>query len=339
MRQQRQSNTFINDTNHFYGFDGGRDDAPVIVTENKDVIPMENPYFLAEAQRIGLFQNFDDSFENAKGKLRNRLKNVGNKISNAVKDTIQNPKKAIQNLGKDIKKGADKVKEKAKDIAQDVGRGAKKIGLAVPRQAFLGLVALNLNGLATRFQNKTAEGKKSILDKWEDSWGGDRGSLEGSFNTGSKKKPLFISKKRMARIMGKQASSFDGEFANLEPATATLIVGGASVLVSLVPLIKSAPSKDPGIEGDIERGESNEDNKDGAITPDEQNLINQQVENQKNEIRNNPNLSEEEKAEMLKAFDDIGGESFFSKNKWYIIGGSLLVLGLIGYFAYRNKNN
>ena len=338
--RNRNKNTFYDDTNYFFGFDGRRDDEPVIVTEDREVIPMENPYFLAESQRLGLFQNFDEDYDNAGGKLKAKLKNVGNKVSNAVKDTIQNPKKAIQNLGKDIQKGANKVKEKAKDIAQDVGKGAKKIGLAVPRQAFLGLLAVNLNGIATRFQNKTQEGKNQVLDAWEKRWGGDRGSFEGSANTGSKKKPIFVSKKRMARIMGKQSASFDGQFANVDPATATLIVGGSSVLVSIIPILKKAPSQNPSVDTDIDRGENDEDNKDGVITPEEKQLIDQQIENQKNEIKNNPNLTEEEKTEMLKAFEGVGAdESIFAKYKWYFIGGGILLLAIGGYFAFRNKNN
>jgi gas vesicle protein len=338
--RNRNRNTFVDDTNYFFGFDGTRNDAPVIVTEDREVVPMENPYFLAESQRLGLFQNFDNNFDNAGGKLKEKLKNVGNKVSTAVKDTIQNPKKAIQNLGKDIKKGAEKVKEKAKDVAQDVGKGAKKIGLAVPRQAFLGLLAVNLNGLATRFKNKTQEGKNQVLDAWENKWGGDRGSLEGSANTGAKKKPIFISKKRMARIMGKQSASFDGQFENLDPATATLIIGAASVLVSLIPILKKAPSQDPTIDAGIDAGEENEERKDGQITPEEKQLIDQQIENQKNEIKNNPNLSQDEKDEMLKAFEGVGSDdSIFSKYKWYFIGGGILLLAIGGYFLYKNKNN
>jgi hypothetical protein len=340
--RNRNVNTFYDDTNHYFGFDGGRNDAPVIVTDDREVIPMENPYFLAESQRLGLFQNFDTDmdYDNAKGRLKAKLKNVGNKVSNAVKDTIQNPKKAIQNLGKDIKKGANQVKEKAKEVAQDLGQGAKKIGLSVPRQAFLGLLAVNLNGLATRFNNKTQAGKNEVLDAWEKKWGGDRGSFEGSANTGAKKKPIFVSKKRMARIMGKQSASFDGQFANLDPATATLIVGGSSVLVSLVPILKKAPSQDPTVDAGIEAGEQNEDTRDGAITPQEQELIDQQVEAQKNEIKNNPNLTPEEKEQLLQAFEGVGTEkSMFQKYKWYFLGGGILLLALGGYFAFRNKNN
>ena len=78
--RNRNRNTFYNDTNYFFGFDGSRDDEPVIITDDKEVIPMENPYFLAESQRLGLFQNFDEDYDNAKGKLKAKLKNVGNKV-------------------------------------------------------------------------------------------------------------------------------------------------------------------------------------------------------------------------------------------------------------------
>jgi hypothetical protein len=65
------------------------------------------------------------------------------------------------------------------------------VALAVPRQAFLGMVALNYQGIATRYNLKTAQGKKEIEDKWE-KLGGEPGSFRGSVSSGEKKKPQAI---------------------------------------------------------------------------------------------------------------------------------------------------
>jgi hypothetical protein len=342
--RNRNKRTFYDDTNYFFGVDGSRSDSPVLVTEQKDVIPMENPYFIAQSNKAGLFQSFIDSnFSNAIGdKLKANVKKVGGQISNAVKDTIKNPSKAIKNLGSEIKKGTNQLKDKAKEVAQKGIGGVKMIYLAVPRQAFLGLVALNFQGLATRFLNKTAESKKNILDKWE-RWGGDRGSLEGSVNTGSKKKPLFISKKKKAGFIAQYNSknkSFDGEFSypfGIDDV-GELLISSTPTLIGFMPLFKKEPSVDPKIDADIDAGEEAEDNKDGGLTPEEMNSQKQLIEKQINDIKTNPNLTQEEKNELLKPLQELNEESFFSKYKWYLVGGSVIALALI-YFAYKNKQD
>lgn len=340
MRRSRNPNTFYNDADeYFFGVDGGRGDAPVMVMKNKDIVPMENPYALSYCKSIGLFQspkNEEDAFSNAIGdRLKSKVKKVGGQISKAVKDTIDNPNKAIKNLGKEIQKGKEQFTDKAGNIIKKGVNLGLKVTFAVPRQAYLGLVALNFSGLATKYFNKTEEGRKQIIDKWE-RLGGDRGSLEGAFNTGSKKKPLFVSRKKRAKLNQKNAG-FDGEFSNVTGVEDVLaLIGDAmAVIIPMATIFKKAPSKDPKIDADIDKGQEDEDNKDGGLTPDEQKALDQTLEKQKQDILNNPDLSEEDKKEMLKALgvDD----SFFGKYKWYLIGGGILLIGLVGYFAYKNK--
>jgi len=339
MRRNSNPNTFYDDSNvYYFGVDGGRQDAPVLVMKNQEVVPLENPYHLEKSNEIGLFQNGDDIFANAVGdRLKSKVKKVGGQISNAVKDTIKNPSKAIKNLGAEVKKGASKVADKGKEILNKGVGATKKVYLAIPRQAFLGLVAMNFQGLATRFLNKTTASKNTILDKWE-KWGGDRGSLEGSANTGGKKKPLFISKKKRAGFVAKNVS-FDGDFkypTGLEE-TASLIATATPIIVAFVPLLKKEPSIDPKIDADIDAGETEEDNKDGALTQEELNAQKDLIKKQMDDIRNNPNLSPQEKEELLKQLEDVSGETFFSKYKWYLVGGTIILLGIVGYFAYKNK--
>lgn len=339
MRRSKNPNTFYDDANtYFFGVDGGRNDAPVIVFKNQEVVPLENPYHLAYCKKIGLFQfsGSEDSFSNAIGdKLKGGIKKVGGQITNAVKDTIQNPNKAIKNLGKEIQKGKEQFTDKAGNLIKKGVNAGLKVTLAVPRQAFLGLVALNFGGLATKYFNKTEEGKRQIIDKWEN-LGGDRGSLEGSFNTGSKKKPLFVSKKKRGQLAQKN-KGFDGEYSNvmgwddvLESITASL-----PILTPMISAFKKAPSQDPNIDADIDKQEEDNEKADGTLTADEQKALDQQIEKQKQDIINNPNLTQDEKNELLKAL--TSDESFFTKYKWYVWGGGLLLLGVVGYFAFKHK--
>ena len=64
----------------------------------------------------------------------------------------------------------------------------KTVSLAIPRNAFLGLVALNVKGFATSL--KQAIDKGSDLKWWLD-LGGDRTKLKEVVASGSKKKRIF----------------------------------------------------------------------------------------------------------------------------------------------------
>lgn len=347
--KNRNRNTFYNDCNYYFGFDGSRNDAPVLVTENKEVVPLENPNLLLASKNLGLFQGFaDDTFANAIGdRLKSNTKKIGGQITSAVKDTIKNPEKAVKNLKGEIQKGASNLKDDIKDLGGkglDLGKKigdkgfdfGKKVYLAVPRQAFLGLVALNFQGLATRFNNKTDESKKKILDKW-DRWGGDKGSLEGSVNTGSKKKPLFISKKKKAQFIAQynaKNKSFDGDFSYPfgVDEVGELVISSTPTLISFMPMFKQEPSKDPQVDKDIDAGEEAEDKKDGALTIDEANAQNELWKKQFQDIKNNPNLTDADKETLIRELGKLGvtEESFFDKYKWQLIGG-LAVVGILIY--------
>lgn len=80
-----------------------------------------------------------------------------------------------------------------------IWRGVKKVTLAAPRNAYLGLVALNFRGFATKLANVIyqADGKtfdsvnqKKIYDKWN-SLGGDWHALHKAIDSGKKKKAIL----------------------------------------------------------------------------------------------------------------------------------------------------
>lgn len=74
----------------------------------------------------------------------------------------------------------------------------KKVTLAVPRNAYLGLVALNVFGFATKLWNAIhnadgsyyTTGRDKVKSKWE-SLGGGWSHLEGAINSGHKKKAIL----------------------------------------------------------------------------------------------------------------------------------------------------
>jgi predicted nucleic acid-binding Zn finger protein len=88
------------------------------------------------------------------------------------KKVVQAPKKAAVKVAKAIKK---------------IPAGAKKIGIAPARAAFLTLVALNVRGFANKLQKNDQNKLKS---KWNN-LGGDFGKLQQAIKNGAAKKPFL----------------------------------------------------------------------------------------------------------------------------------------------------
>jgi hypothetical protein len=94
-----------------------------------------------------------------------------------IKKTVQKSKASVQKAVNSIPKVADKVVQ-----------GMKTTSLAVPRNAFLGLVALNVRGFATSLMNAINKGNDL---KWWVQLGGDRSKLIETAKSGSKKKRIL----------------------------------------------------------------------------------------------------------------------------------------------------
>ena len=62
-------------------------------------------------------------------------------------------------------------------VADKVAKGTKKVGLSVPRNAFLGIVKLNVMGLATKLDKAKAKGKADKLQKFWEKLGGNNNKL------------------------------------------------------------------------------------------------------------------------------------------------------------------
>jgi hypothetical protein len=100
-----------------------------------------------------------------------------------------------------------------------IGRGAKKISLAGPRNSFLLLVKINALGLAGRM---ALANPKKLKDFWE-KLGGKASVLNTAVNQG-KKKPAILSNKKFGRISGVGA----------EPITATAALAAAAPIIAAI---------------------------------------------------------------------------------------------------------
>lgn len=110
---------------------------------------------------------------------------------------------AFPTIGK-AGRGRKKVKrffKKAGTAIKKVARGLKKVSLAAPRNAFLGLVKLNLRGLASKMKRAN---QSKIVALWE-RLGGRKSSILKAISTGANKRPLLGGKgsgKSRRRVRG-----------------------------------------------------------------------------------------------------------------------------------------
>jgi len=102
-------------------------------------------------------------------------------------------------------------------------KGVKKVSFAPSRNAFLGLIAINVRGLATKISQMPSDKVKNIWIKF----GGDYGKLMKVVNSGKAKKPLFGGK-----ISG----------IGMDPATASALAAAAPILAAFVALFSKNKS-------------------------------------------------------------------------------------------------
>lgn len=145
-------------------------------------------------------------------------------------------------------------RKKAKEGLKKFGRGMATVFAAPARGAFLAIVALNLNAMASRLTfAKTSPKTKAEWEKIKKLWkklGGRVSKLEKAMATGQKKKPFFFSKKARrkftakAKAQGIKAKGINGADYISEPVTtAALISASAGVLAAMIPIIMQALKK------------------------------------------------------------------------------------------------
>lgn len=85
---------------------------------------------------------------------------------------------------------AKRKKKKRGGFFRKLGKGLKKIGLAIPRRAFRTLVALNVRGMATKMARAIKKNPNPLKNTWE-KVGGKFSELQKSINRGAKRKRIL----------------------------------------------------------------------------------------------------------------------------------------------------
>jgi hypothetical protein len=202
-------------------------------------------------------------------------------------------------------------RKKRREEGKGLFQGVKKIALAVPRQAFRGLISLNVRGIATRLSQAMAKDPKRIKELWQ-KFGGKEDKLLQSINTGKSKRPLLGKGKGVNGADYDYLGEVEVEFLG-EPTTAAALLASASAI--LIPFKKLLD--DLGIKKT--EGED-------IITPEEE----REAEASGNKIKN-PNF---------KASDDENESKTSAtgfKPSPLLIGGAIGAVALIYILTKKKK--
>lgn len=82
-----------------------------------------------------------------------------------------------------------KLKDRVKGVVKKAVKGGKRVGLAPTRAAFLGLVALNIKGLASKLKKANSENSAEVKNIWG-KFGGDYDQLIKIVNKGAARKSI-----------------------------------------------------------------------------------------------------------------------------------------------------
>lgn len=157
-----------------------------------------------------------------------------------------------------IQAAGDKAKDAIKDAAKDALKGAKIVGAAIPRQAFLGLVSLNGFGWANRLDRLRKKNPDALVDLWQKKFGGEMSAINRAIDDGIKKKPLF-KKGKVSGVdqIGVCADPFSCALELLAAATPIIIVAIKATKANNIPdsdlppiEIPPPPPGDPNPGGD-----------------------------------------------------------------------------------------
>jgi hypothetical protein len=210
--------------------------------------------------------------------------------------------------------------------------------LVTPRGAFIALLRLNYRGFAWKIDailnGSDAKLKTKLTEKWY-GLGGEIDKLIEGTNAGKVKKPFFCGKACKRQLIEKK-SSFSGEPhyypTGVEEGVVAFIIENATIIIkSLTTILSSvivASSKKKEINS-AERVANKENETLSQAEKDKIALEEKKIKAEtdpRNQIINDPSLTEEEKQSALKLLDEAEG-SKLNKDvvKYVVIGGIALV--------------
>jgi hypothetical protein len=343
-----RARTFTNDRNYRIAFDNNRR-MNFIVTQDQNVIGLENPSILLLAQELGFAPKKSSVLDEMLNGGNSKTTQESSQNANFIREggLLDNTIQAVRDVIQDPQGSLDKVRTNAMQLAQGSIKPAKQVAFVLQRQAFLGLVALNFNGFATKYYNRSEADRRKVIDMWEDKWGGDRGSLEGSFSTGKNKLPLFISKKKRLEYLQMQKSQLS--FANVTGVDDAIGLGtilgwiatSLAIILSLIQIFKVLRPVNPQIDANVDKGQQDADRQDGEPTNAQKSMEYQELQAQIDTIQANPNLTQEQKNALIQEIQSVM-PTYWERNKtWIIISmGGVALIGVLAYLlTQRQKTN
>lgn len=278
---------------------------------------------------------------------------------------VEGAKKRTE-LQKDVRKYFDKLQDNDSALSasgrkkdrkglQKVGRTIARASLAVPRGAGLALIRLNFRGVAKRFDLLNSQGEEKLMKKWEQ-LGGKRDKLASAIEAGKSKKMMVCGKKCRAqaganpKIPTEQVLSYE----NFEPVvTAGIVTAGGGVVATLINQVGTGVNSKNNykntsdlmkLEAELKQKQSEENAIDATMTPSERKIAEEIIKAQDagndpiQAIKNNTNLTAEEKAEAIRQLEGIQKSNIgIDTNKKFILVGVLLIAGYLGWTYYKNK--
>ncbi len=278
---------------------------------------------------------------------------------------VEGAKKRTE-LQKDVRKYFDKLQDNDSALSasgrkkdrkglQKVGRTIARASLAIPRGAGLALIRLNFRGLAKRFDFLNSEGEEKLMKKWEQ-MGGKRDKLASAIEAGKGKPMLVCGKKCRAKAGAnpKISSNIADEKLNATGFDdAGIIVAGLGVVTALTNQVGTGVNAKKNykntadlmkLEAELKQKESEENAIDATMTPSERKIAEEIIKAQESNndpiqaIKNNTNLTAEEKAEAIRQLEGIQKSNIgIDTNKKFILVGVLLIAGYLGWTYYKNK--
>jgi hypothetical protein len=274
---------------------------------------------------------------------------------------VEGAKKRTE-LQKDVRKYFDKLQDNDSALSasgrkkdrkglQKVGRTLARAVLAVPRGAGLALIRLNFRGLAKRYDLLNSDGEDKLMKKWEQ-LGGKRDSLSKAIDAGKDKHILLCGKK--CRAKSGANPKLEGAYENSTGLDiAAIISAGLGVVTALTNQVGTGVNAKNNykntanlmkLEAELKQKEAEENAIDATMTPSERKIAEEiiKAQNSNNDpiqaIKNNPNLTAEEKAEAIRQLEGIQKSNIgIDTNKKFILLGVLLIAGFLGWSYYKNQ--
>ena len=221
-----------------------------------------------------------------------------------------------------------------RDLAHKVFRAT----LVTPRGAFIALLRLNYRGFAWKIDailnGSDAKLKTKLTEKWY-GLGGEIDKLIEGTNAGKVKKPFFCGKACKRQLIEKK-SSFSGEPhyypTGVEEGVVAFIIENATIIIKSLTAILSSVIVAVSKSKEIKSAERVANQENATLSQAEKDKIALEEKKIKaesdprNQIINDPSLTEEEKQSALKLLDEAEG-SKLNKDviKYVVIGGIALV--------------